>query len=202
MDLNSHIGRAPRGVTVAPARRNPGAGRGPLVGAVFGGVWFLVGLGALHGGPRRAVAAAGAVLAVAVAFAVLRARSRPASPPVGAPQPRGRAFVRLIVVQAVLLGVGAGLLNSRFDEPQLAFCWAALVVGGHFFPLARVLDAPLLRLLGAVMVGVVAVTVTLALAAPDTTPWIWQALPGLGCAGALWAAVLATGLRAPARRQG
>ncbi|WP_073919823.1 hypothetical protein [Streptomyces sp. CB00455] len=202
MDLISRTGRAPRGVTGAPARRDPGAGRGPLIGAAFGGVWFLIGLGALHGGPRRAAAVAGAVLAVAVTFAVLRARSRPVALQAAAPQPRGRAFVRLIVIQAVLLGVGAGLVNSRLDKPQLAFCWAALVVGGHFFPLARVLDAPLLRVLGAVMVAVVAATAAVALAAPGTTPWIWQALPGFGCACALWAAVLATGLRAPSRRQG
>ncbi|RSS52879.1 hypothetical protein EF912_19050 [Streptomyces sp. WAC07061] len=82
----------------------------------------------------------------------------------------------------------------------MAFAWAALVVGGHFFPLARVLGAPLLRVLGAVMVAVVAATAATALAAPGTTPWIWQALPGLGCAGALWAAVLATGARTRARR--
>ncbi|WP_185899569.1 hypothetical protein [Streptomyces sp. WAC07061] len=185
MDPNSRTGRAPRG---------------PLIGAVFGAVWFLIGLGALHGTARAAAAAAGALLVVAVTFAVLRSRRAPAPTPAGPVAPRGRAFVRLLVVQAVLLGVGAGLINSRLHTPQLAFAWAALVVGGHFFPLARVLGAPLLRVLGAVMVAVVAATAATALAAPGTTPWIWQALPGLGCAGALWAAVLATGARTRARR--
>lgn len=176
-----------------PTGRTP---RGPLIGAAFGAVWFLIGLTALHGSARTTAAAAGALLAVAVTFAVLRSRRAPAPAPAGPVPPRGRPFVRLLVVQAVLLGVGAGLINSRLHEHQLVFAWAALVVGGHFLPLARILGAPVLRLLGAAMVTVVALTAATALAAPDTTPWIWQALPGLGCAAALWAAVLATGARA------
>ncbi|MFJ3876765.1 hypothetical protein ACIPW5_04830 [Streptomyces sp. NPDC090077] len=184
VDTESRTGRAPRG---------------PLIGAVFGAGWFLVGLGALHGSARAVAAAAGALILVAVTFAVLRPGRRPAPAPAAPGPPRGRAFVRLLVVQAVLLGVGAGIINSRLHAHQLVFSWAALVVGGHFFPLARILGAPLLRVLGAVMAGVVALTAATALAAPDTTPWIWQALPGLGCAGALWAAVLATGAGTRAR---
>ncbi|RST08841.1 hypothetical protein EF910_00990 [Streptomyces sp. WAC07149] len=192
------MGRTQGGGGTSPESRGGGRtprGPGPLIGAVFGAVWFLMGLSALHGPARTAGAVVGALLAIAVTLAVLRSRRAPVPAPAGPVPPRGRAFVRLLVVQAVLLGVGAGLINSRLHPPQLAFSWAALVVGGHFFPLARVLGAPLLRVLGAAMVAVVAVTAATALTAPGTTPWIWQALPGLGCAAALWAAVLATGAR-------
>ncbi|MEV6681720.1 hypothetical protein AB0N09_33330 [Streptomyces erythrochromogenes] len=158
----------------------------------------------LHGSAREAAAGAlpaGVLPAGAVALAVVRFRPAPARVPVGPVPSRGRTFVRLQVVQAVLLGVGAGVINSRLREHQLVFARAAFVVGGHVLPLARVLGAPVLRPPGAVMVAVTAATAPppphlRRRAPPRGSGRHCTALPCFGCAGALWAAVLATVARA------
>ncbi|GLX52829.1 hypothetical protein Shyhy01_57790 [Streptomyces hygroscopicus subsp. hygroscopicus] len=180
---------------LAPARTG---GRGALIGALFGGIWYLIGVTGLRGEARQTTAAAGAVLIVAVVFAVMRLRKvhRVAPMRSGAPLPRrGRAFTRLLVVQAVLIGVGGGLISTRFHQPHAVFAWAALVVGAHFFPLARVLGAPVLKVLGTAMVAVAAAALIVA-ASLGGSQAVWQGLPGLGCAAALWGAVLVSAVRA------
>ncbi|MEU5810027.1 hypothetical protein [Streptomyces sp. NPDC047718] len=179
-------------------------GRGALIGTAFGLMWFSLGQSAVTGVARPAVLAATLVLFGASAAAVVRlfllARRTPEGEegvPV-APGGGGPKFLTVVLVEAAVLGAGNGYIGNTLDRPELTLAWSALVVGGHFFPLAKSLRAPVLRVIGALMVATVGVA-ALATQLPGATEKLWQSVPGIGCAAILWAGAALTGLRAPAR---
>jgi len=70
--------------------------------------------------------------------------------PPGERRPVLRAFLVLLAaeVAAILL---ASLLAGRLGRPDLVADWCALVVGLHFFPLARIFRTPQLAVLGVLL---------------------------------------------------
>ncbi|GAA0294089.1 hypothetical protein GCM10010302_35910 [Streptomyces polychromogenes] len=178
-----------------------GGGRASLIGTGFGVMWFALGQAVVHGAARPYVLAAGALLFAASAATVVRlfllARATPADEP-GVPPPPGGGgpkFLTVLLVEVAVLGAGNNVLRTTLDRPEMMLSWSALVVGAHFFPLARTLRAPVLRLVGAAMlatVGLAAVAV-LGLGADGQA---WSYVPGLGCAAVLWGGTALSGLRA------
>jgi hypothetical protein len=108
---------------------------GHLIGASFGLVFVLVnaaGLPAVLGVALRITAvAAFAVVLAGFLHTVRDLRAAGGAPPAGFT----RFFWLVVLIEAVAL-VG-GLAVIRQVEPAAALGWIALVVGLHFFPLAR-----------------------------------------------------------------
>ncbi|RST08263.1 hypothetical protein EF910_02930 [Streptomyces sp. WAC07149] len=177
-------------------------GRGALIGTAFGLMWFALGQPAVHGAARPAVLGAGLLLLAASAAAVVRlfvlARRTPADEPglPMAPAPAGGPkFLTVVLVQAVALGVGNGFVRGSLHRPELMLSWSALVVGAHFFPMARSLSALVLRVVGVAMISTVGLAALAAALLPAAPADVWQAVPGIGCAAVLWTACAVTGLR-------
>lgn len=176
-------------------------GRGALIGTAFGTMWFALGQPAVHGAARTAVLVGGALLFAASAAAVVRlfllARSTPATEK-GAPSAPGGGgpkFLTVVLIEAAVLGAGNNYIRTSLHRPELMLTWSALVVGAHFFPMARSLRAPMLRWVGAAMLATVGLA-ALATLLPGATGDVWQSVPGIGCAAVLWAGAAYTGLRA------
>ncbi|MFH7597050.1 hypothetical protein WDV06_18395 [Streptomyces racemochromogenes] len=176
-------------------------GRASLIGTAFGVMWFALGQAVVHGAARPYVLAAGAVLFAASAATAVRlfllARSTPAgakgTPP--APGGGGPKFLTVLLIEVAVLGAGNNYIRTTLDRPELMLTWSALVVGAHFFPLARTLRAPMLRWIGAAMLATVALAAAavLGLGADEQA---WRYVPGLGCAAVLWGGTALSGLRA------
>ncbi|MFD0376461.1 hypothetical protein [Streptomyces sp. NPDC059525] len=176
-------------------------GRASLIGTAFGVMWFALGQPVVHGAARPFVLAAWAVLFAASAATVVRlfllARSTPASvkgtpPAAGGGGPK---FLTVLLIEVVALGAGNNYIRTTLDRPEMMLTWSALVVGAHFFPLARTLRAPMLRWVGAAMLATVAVA-AVAVLGLGADKDAWQYVPGLGCAAVLWAGTALSGLRA------
>jgi uncharacterized membrane protein len=71
----------------------------------------------------------------------------------------GRAFGLVAGAELVLCAVGGGLLALR-GKSRWTSSWICFVVGLHFLPLAVVLEDAGLHLLGAVLMGVAALGIT------------------------------------------
>lgn len=179
----------------APKSASPGSpGRAALIGTVFGLMWYQFGLAAVHGPAHRVALTVGTVLLLVTGVCVFRLfRTPPARRPrTGGVGPR---FVTIIVVEAVVLGVGNNYLRTGLGRPELMYTWSALVVGVHFIPMARRLGAPLLKVVGIAMIAVAAATFAVT-RLTDGGADTWQAVPCLGSAAILWLAVVATTARA------
>ena len=132
-----------------------GAGRGAVVMAMFGAGWLGVGLGAAGAfngvtGPLFGFAEM-ALLGCSVDLVRSgRAMGKRFPLPPGERLPVLRAFLVLLAaeVAAILL---ASLLAGRLGRPDLVADWCALVVGLHFFPLARIFRTPQLAVLGVLL---------------------------------------------------
>ncbi len=178
-------------------------GRGALIGTGFGVMWFLLGQAAVHGDGRPVVLVAGLVLFAASVAAVVRlfvaARRTPLEEEgeegaAVAPGGGGPKFLTVVLVEAVVLGVGNNWIRTELHRPELMLTWSALVVGVHFFPMAKSLRAPVLRVIGGAMIATIGLA-ALAAQLPGATENVWQAVPGIGCAVVLWAGVAYSGLR-------
>lgn len=172
---------------------------GLLVGMAFGIMWFALGFAAVPAGRPRYLLLAGGVLlllgSAGVYFALLRLSRRiPERVPGLARTPSGPRFITILMVEVVVLAVGNNLLSGHLHHPEWMLVWSALVVGVHFLPLSLRLTAPGLRVLGAFMVVIGIVTAVVA-SRSHADHALWQSIPGVGCAFAIWLAVLAGGLR-------
>ncbi|GAA3774323.1 hypothetical protein GCM10022225_72540 [Plantactinospora mayteni] len=99
-----------------------------------------------------------------------------------------RNFGILVGIEFGLAGLGAGLLSIRKRGRELVSAWIALVVGVHFFPLAEMINFPLVHVAG------VLVTLAALVAVPVARKRALRvsAVTGLGTgAGLLVAAVAA-----------
>ncbi|MGW2668753.1 hypothetical protein ACWC5F_11885 [Streptomyces sp. NPDC001272] len=179
-------------------------GRASLIGTGFGVMWFALGQAVVHGTARPFVLAAGALLFAASAATVVRlfllARRTPehvnGTPP--AAGGGGPKFLTVLLIEVAVLGAGNNYIRTSLDRPELMLSWSALVVGAHFFPLARTLRAPMLRWLGGAMLATVGLA-ALAVLVLGADVQAWRYVPGLGCAAVLWGGTALTGLRAGRR---
>jgi hypothetical protein len=134
-----------------------GAGRGALIGAMFGAGWLGWGLGnaeAFNGfvGPMFGFLAL-FLLAFSIYFirkGRLLCKQFPASD-----DSRRRTVLKwfvLVGLVEVLAIALVSLLANRLHRADLATDWCAMIVGLHFLPLARIFRAPNLSLLGVLMI--------------------------------------------------
>lgn len=91
-----------------------------------------------------------------------------------------RAFGIVVGIEVALAGIGSWYLSAQ-SRSELIPAWIALVVGVHFFPLAVLLEYPMLHLLA------VLVTVGALLAVPLSRRW---SLPISAVTGAVTGSIL------------
>jgi hypothetical protein len=111
---------------------------GSLIATIFGLIFIEVNSGGLPSDWPSGIRIAGAVAAAGLLLAILRT-SRLA----GAQTPRDNAgfadprYLAILGIEAVALFGGLAVINLVLGRPALAVPWIALVVGVHFFGLAR-----------------------------------------------------------------
>ena len=140
---------------MAPFDRVLGAdvAAGSLIGTGFGLVFIEVNAAHLSGPAVGVTRIAGAVIAV-VLIALIAATSRTS----GAESPSGehaglfgRGYWITVMLEAAALLAGLTVINTVLHRSQVAVAWVALVVGIHFFGLARAWRLPRFTALGAAM---------------------------------------------------
>jgi len=168
-----------------------GRATGVIVGAVMGLTWTGSALGGLD-----SVAVAPVLIAAVAIFAALMTgalRLRRAAVAASAPTPSEagpegvrRRFMLVTVGEGAAIAAAVGILgrSGRSEWMPAVIC---AVVGLHFIPLARLFDVPLYYAT-AVALWLVGAT-TMILGATGAAA-LWQPLPGLGAAVALWATSL------------
>lgn len=134
-----------------------GAGRGALIGAMFGAGWLGWGLGdakAFNGfiGPTFGFMAL-ALLACSI-YVIRKGRLlRKQYPAVGISTRRtALKWFLLVVLMEVIAICLVSILASRLHRADLATDWCAMIVGFHFLPLAKIFQAPNFSILGILMV--------------------------------------------------
>lgn len=132
-----------------------GAGRGAVVMAMFGAGWLGVGLGAagVFNGVTGPLFGCTEMVLLGCSVILLRSgrklvRRFPLPP--GERRPVLRAFLVLLAVEVVAILL-ASMLANRLGRPDLVADWCALVVGLHFFPLARIFRTPQMTVLGVLL---------------------------------------------------
>jgi hypothetical protein len=170
----------------AATRSNQGPlAQGILTMVVFGLGWALVAAAGLTSSApgRIAAGAVAVVLAVLVAGLALRSGAAPSARRGRSSANPGRDFVRVNVAQTVLILV-AVLGFARADHPLLIAPATGLIVGLHFFPLARIFGVRLYLVTGAVLVLIAAAAFVLVTTdAPDSAVLVAVGLPA---AATLW----------------
>lgn len=110
---------------------------GSLIGGMFGLIFVLVNTGSFPGPIAlilRIVAAA-----VFVGIVVALARVPPARlPDISKQGGFGRGYWVVVAVEVVAIFGGLRIITGVLNRPDAAVAWIALVVGVHFFALARV----------------------------------------------------------------
>jgi hypothetical protein len=152
-----------------------------LILGFFASIWF----GWAHEGPPpawRKFLTAGAVLSlmVAVVGAVLAWQNWSGASALGEPGAMRRYGI-FVGVEFGIAALGAAVFIRRGHTRYLA-PWICLVVGVHFFPIAPVLENPLLVVLGAVLTAI-AVTAVLVSRRTNLAP---SAIAGAGAGVALF----------------
>jgi hypothetical protein len=166
--------------------------QGALLFAVFALIWAAAGASGIA---DEATAMAIGVVALGVtAVAVLlaiRSGSRPvAGPQQSLPEDWRRRFLLVNVVQWVAIGLAIAVLVA-LDRGSLIPAVICLIVGAHFFPLARTFRQSQFGWTGAAFCVVGAVGLALIPAVGGETA---RTLVGLGAAVTLWVASLYTSL--------
>jgi len=157
--------------------------------------WFSWGEVAASGAVRTALTA-GSIAAVAVTLlgAVSICRSRRMSGVMHDPATRRRYGI-VVATEFALAGLGAGALGLIGAGGYIP-AWICGVVGLHFFPLAAVLGAPALRVLGAAVTSAAVAALLAGLFTPTAPSSV--AGPGAGVALLVFAALV---VRGPASRR-
>ncbi len=160
--------------------------RGTVVLSVFALAWAFA--GASGTGPATdvvpvAVETAALVITAVVLYLGLRKDARPSPRTVDLPPnwARGVGMVNGAELLAVVAVIATANASGR---PAYVPVGIALVVGLHFFPLARLYDQWQYRWTGALMTAVAVVGAVLALAGPSAGTV--RAVVGLACAAVLW----------------
>ncbi|MEU6658485.1 hypothetical protein [Streptomyces sp. NPDC046821] len=159
--------------------------RGAIVLAVFALVWAFAGGSGISAMPVSVtIGAIAVVLTVVAVVLAFRSNSRPASRMVNLPAKwtRGVGMVNMAEVVAIFAVIAA---SNASGHPELIPPGICLVVGLHFFPLARLYDQWQYKWT-AIFLTVVAVA-GLVISAAGTTMETVRAIVGLGAAAVLWA---------------
>ncbi|RFC71782.1 hypothetical protein [Streptomyces sp. AcE210] len=159
--------------------------RGAIVLAVFALVWaFAGGSGISAVGVSVTVGALAAAVTVVAVVLAFRGGAGPASRMVRLPEKwnRGVGMVNMAELVAIFVVIAA---SNASGHPELIPPGICLVVGLHFFPLARLFDQWQYKWT-AVFLTAVAV-VGLVVAATGTTMETVRVVVGLGAALVLWA---------------
>lgn len=138
---------------MAPFGQVPGTGAaiGSLIGTGFGLVFIEVNGAHLPGPAVGVTRIAGAVIAVVLIALIAAAsrRSRAESPSGERASLVGRGYWITVMLEATALMAGLTVINTVLHHSQVAVAWVALVVGIHFFGLARAWRLPRFTVLGA-----------------------------------------------------
>ncbi len=177
--------------------------------AFFGAAWWAWGVGGIRGtfpGETAVfflVLAGATIILVGGGILLSRAASRLPHDPSPANRARSQAegkrygvtFGLVFGLEMAIIALGSILLN-RSHHPAFLLPFVAIVVGVHFFPLARLFEVHLYYVTGALLV---LVGVTVMLAVPVHTMIgnlrAWNALVGSLCAVILWLTGIAALLR-------
>jgi len=168
--------------------------------AFFGAAWWGWGVGGIRGVfPGEAAAffiALACATTILVSGGILLSRAASRLPYETSPAKQassqaegkryGMTFGLVFGLEMAIIALGSMLLN-RSHHPEFLLPFVSIVVGAHFFPLARLFDVRLYYVTGALLV---LVGVTVMLAVPVHTMignlHAWNALVGAICAVILW----------------
>ncbi len=168
--------------------------------AFFGAAWWGWGIGGIRGVFRGEIVAYFVILAsatiVLVCGGVLLLRTASRLPQDTTDRGKmhdategkryGTLFGLVFGLEMVTIAVGSRLLNV-FHYPEFVMPFVAIVVGVHFFPLARLFHVHLYSVTGTLLV---LTSVTVVFAVPIQTQienlLAWNALVGVFCAAILW----------------
>jgi hypothetical protein len=123
-----------------------------MVAISFGAVFVLVNSAGLPAPWPTVIRVVGLLLAamLVVGLAIV-ARKAPPSAQTQARGFAGRRYRLVVAVEAVALFGGLAVINGVLHRTAVSVAWVALVVGVHFFGLARIWQMPLYHWLGAAM---------------------------------------------------
>jgi hypothetical protein len=114
---------------------------GLLIGALFGMIFVLVNAGGLP--TAVALVLRGLAILAFVGLVIVVATGRGGEQPEPTPGVTfGRRYGLVVMAEVIAIVAGLSVLNRVFDAPEAGVAWIALVVGVHFFALARVWRAP------------------------------------------------------------
>ncbi|MGV9843761.1 DUF7010 family protein [Streptomyces fungicidicus] len=169
--------------------------RGTLVLSVFALLWAFAGAsgtGAATDAVPLSIEVAAVLVTAAAVYLGHRAGAAPSPRSVSLPEnwARGVGIVNGVEVAAIVAVIAAANGSGR---PELVPVGIALVVGLHFFPLARLYDQWQYRWTAALLTAVA--VVGLVLAGAGLTAGSVRIVVGLGCAAVLWAAAYHLALR-------
>lgn len=168
--------------------------------AFFGAAWWGWGVGGIQGVFLGETVTYFIMLALATiillsgGIVLLRATSRLPRDPSSPGETRGGAegkryvwiFGLVFGLEIVIIALGSILLN-RFHHPEFLLPFVSIVVGGHFFPLAKLFNVRLYYVTGALLVLVgVLVMLTVPVHTMIGNLHAWDALVGSLCAVILW----------------
>lgn len=161
--------------------------RGTVVLSVFALVWAFAGAsgtGAATDAVPVAVEAVALVITAVALYLGLRKDARPSPRTVDLPAnwARGVGLVNGVELLAIVAVIAAA---NASGHPEYVPAGIALVVGLHFFPLARLYDQWQYRWTGALLTAVAVVGAVLVLAGLSAETV--RAVVGLACAAVLWA---------------
>ena len=120
---------------------------GSLIAAVFGLIYVMANSGPLPHGVAVTLQVVAVLVFVALVVAIVRRRSI-ALPDESARGEFGRGYWMVVGMEVVAIAAGIALLNGPLGAPYVSVAWISLVVGLHFFALARVWREPLFGWLG------------------------------------------------------
>jgi hypothetical protein len=161
---------------------------GSVVAISFGTVFIIVNTGDLPG-PWSVIIRVAGVLAAAALVVGLAFVTRSAAPVTQAPASGfvDRRYWLIVLAEAIALFGGLIVINGVLHRSAVAVAWVALVVGVHFFGLARVWHMPHFTGLGAAITLLgLAGFVIYALGGPAAAISL---VAGVGSGAALYAAV-------------
>lgn len=183
METSNEAGEGP-----SQAEELSGRATGIFFLTVFGAVWIFGNSSSLSDVVFAVVLGVGGVicLLLLVCGVYLRRVSRVGASETGGSMSRNlrRRFNQVFIAEGVGIGVVAVICVS-LGYPEWIPAAVALIVGLHFFPLARLFRMPLYYFTGAALCVVSAATMILA-PLLNSSDAVWFALPGLGSGLVLW----------------
>ncbi|ASR37655.1 hypothetical protein BAY61_24595 [Prauserella marina] len=125
---------------------------GAQIGGVFGAVFVWINSAALTPSirvPLLVIAGTSLVAVIALSIHSLRRRTASVTTTTGR-SPFGWKYWLIVGIEAAAL-VGGSQVLTALGHPELGIAWVAVVVGTHFFALARVFRLARFHVLGAVI---------------------------------------------------